>query len=80
MTLRSLLKTLLVSAIALPIVQSVLVGLRSLLRSMGDEDGATLIGYLSNVCLAVWLVTMAGLGVVTAAVVIVEGRNGDGKR
>ena len=80
MTFRLLLKTLLVSAIALPIIQSVLVGLRSILRSMGDEDGATFISYLSNVCLAAWLVTMAGLGVVTAAVVIVEGKDREGGR
>jgi hypothetical protein len=80
MTFRTLLKALLVSALALPIIQSVLVGLRSLLRSMGDEDGATFIAYTSNVCLAVWLVTMAALGVVTAAVVIVEGKDRDGGR
>jgi hypothetical protein len=35
---------------------------------------------LSNVCLAAWLVTMACLGVVTAAVVIVEGKDRDGGR
>jgi hypothetical protein len=80
MTLRTSLKTLLGVALALPLVQSVLVGLRTILRSMGDEGGATFIGYLSNVCLAAWLVTMAGLGLVTAAVVIVEGKDRDGGR
>ena len=80
MTLRTLLKTLLVSALALPVVQCVLVGVRSLLRSMGDEGGATFIGFLSNVCLAAWLVVMAGLAVATAVVVLAEGKDRDGGR
>ena len=80
MTLRTSLKTLLVMAIGLPIIQSVLVGLRYILLSMGDEAGAEFIGRLGHVCLALWLVTLVGLVIVTAVVVISEKRNRDGER
>ena len=80
MTLRTSLKTLLGMAIGLPIIQSVLIGLRYILLSMGDEGGAAFIVRVGHACLALWLVTLVGLLVVTAVVVISEKRTRDGER
>ena len=57
MTLRSAAKTLLVLALALPVVQCVLIWVRGLLTSMGDAAGATIIGHVGTACQVVWAVS-----------------------
>lgn len=66
MTLRSATKTLLVIALALPIVQAVLIWARALLASMADDDGAAIVGYVGTVCQVAWPITLVGLVIVLA--------------
>jgi hypothetical protein len=66
MTLRSATKSLLVLALALPIVQAVLIWVRGLLASMGDDAGAAIIGHVGTACLVVWSITLVGLLIVLA--------------
>jgi hypothetical protein len=80
MTLRSAIRALLVVALALPVVECVLMGVRGLLLSLGDERGAAIIGYVGTGCLVAWLLSLVGLLIVVAVVVVVEGPaedNGD---
>ena len=72
MTPRCWLKTLLVLTLALPVVECVLIGVRSLLLSMGDQAGAAIIGCVGAVCLAVWSVSLVGLVILLAVVVLME--------
>jgi hypothetical protein len=80
MYLRTALKVLLATALGLPVAECVLVGVRSLVTSMGDSSGAELLATLASVCLAFWGVSMAGLAIVAALVLVVESegtRRGD---
>ena len=72
MTLRAALKTLLVLALALPVAQSVLFWVRGLVLSMGDGEGAALIGHVGTVCVAVWTLTLVGLVLVLAVIAVRE--------
>jgi hypothetical protein len=74
MTLRAAAKTLLVLALALPVVASVLVWVAGLLRAMGDVAGATVVGYVVTACQVAWLVSLVGLVIVLAIVVLEERR------
>jgi hypothetical protein len=69
---RCWLKMLLVLALALPVVECVLIGVRGLLHSMGDQAGAAIVGYVGAVCLAVWSVSLVGLVILLAVVVLME--------
>ena len=66
MTLRSATKTLLVLALALPIVQAVLMWARALLASMGDDVGAAIVGHVGTACQVAWPITLVGLVIVLA--------------
>lgn len=66
MSLRNALKTLLVLVLALPLVAAVLVWVVGLLRAMGDEAGARVVGYVGTACQVTWLVCLAGLLVTLA--------------
>ena len=72
MTLRSATKTLLVLALALPVVQTVLYWVRGLLVNMGDADGAAIIAHVGTACQVVWLVSLVGLVIVLALIVLTE--------
>jgi hypothetical protein len=72
MTQRSALKTLLVLALALPVVQCVLIWVRGLVASMGDQDGAAVIGHVGTACLVVWSISLLGLIIVLAIITLNE--------
>ncbi len=72
MTLHNSLKTLLTLALALPIVYCVLIWVRGLVISMGDPAGAAFIGHVETACLAVWSISLVGLILVLAVVVLLE--------
>ncbi len=72
MTLRSAAKTLLVLALALPIAQSVLVWVRGMLASMGDQEGGAIIGHVGTACGVAWLLSLVGLVIVLAIVILSE--------
>jgi hypothetical protein len=75
MTLLSATKWLLVLALALPMIHIVLIWVRGLLTSMGDNAGAEIIGHIGTACLAVWPVSLVGLVVVLALIVVSEHRS-----
>jgi len=75
MTLRSATKTLLVLALALPVAQCVLIWVRGLLTSMGDSDGAAIIGHVGTACGVVWLISLVGLVITLALTVLNEPKN-----
>jgi len=72
MTLRSAAKTLLVFALALPIVQATLLWIGGLLTAMGDLGGADIVRHVASGCQVVWAVGLVGLVVVLAFVVLNE--------
>ncbi len=72
MTLRSATKTLLVLALALPVVQCVLIWVRGLVTSMGDQEGGAIIGHVGTACQAAWAISLVGLVIVLAILVINE--------
>jgi hypothetical protein len=74
MTLHSATKTLVVLALALPVIQVVLIWVRGLLTSMGDNDGATIIGHVGTGCLAAWPISLVGLVIVIALLVLKQNR------
>ncbi len=76
MRLRSAIKTLLVLVLALPVAQVVLVGVRSLLGSMGDAEGAALIGLVGSLCLATWAACLVAL-VIVVSLVVLDDRGGE---
>jgi len=77
MNLRNWLKTLLSLAIALPVIYCVLIGVRGLAASMGDEMGAAVVGHVGTACLAIWAVSLVGLVVVLAARSVIEDEGED---
>ncbi|HEY3392404.1 MAG TPA: hypothetical protein VGK58_06845 [Lacipirellulaceae bacterium] len=72
MTLRSVTKTLLGLAVGLPIVQAVLFWVGGLLANMGDEGGAKIIQYVVTGCQVTWAVSVVGLVITLALVVLNE--------
>lgn len=72
MTLRSTAKTLLVLALALPVVQAVLAWVAGLLTGMGDAAGAVIVRHVATVCQVTWAVSLVGLVIVLALVVLNE--------
>jgi hypothetical protein len=72
MTLRSAAKTLLTLTIGLPMVQAVLIWVRGLLASMGDDAGAEIIRHVGTACQVVWSISLIGLVVVLAIIVLNE--------
>jgi hypothetical protein len=71
-TLRSATKTLLVLALALPVAQAALAWVAGLLRSMGDAAGAAVVGHVGTACQVVWALSLVGLVIVLALVVLNE--------
>jgi hypothetical protein len=72
MTLRSAAKILLVLALALPVVQAVLIWVAGLLKGMGDAVGAEILGHVMTVCQVVWAIDLVGLVIVLALLVLNE--------
>jgi phosphate/sulfate permease len=72
MSLRTALKVLLATALGLPVVECGFVAVRSLVASMGDAAGAGILTTLASMCLALWGVSLAGLAIVAALVLVVE--------
>jgi Mn2+/Fe2+ NRAMP family transporter len=70
MTLRSAAKTLLVLALALPVVQAVLTWVAGLLTSMGDAAGAAIVRHIATACQVTWAVSLVGLIIALALVVL----------
>ena len=60
------------SSLALPLVAAVLVWVAGLLRAMGDEAGATAVGYVGTACQVIWLVSLVGLLVTLARSLLSE--------
>jgi hypothetical protein len=61
---RTATKTLLVLALALPVVQIVLLWAGGLLKSMGDEAGAAIVWHVGTACQVAWAVALVGLVIV----------------
>jgi hypothetical protein len=74
MTLRSATKNLLVLALALPIIQAVLVWIRMLLGSTGDEAGAAVVGHIGTACQIAWPISLVGLVIALALMAMGERR------
>jgi hypothetical protein len=72
MTLRSATKVLLTLALGLPVIQVVLIWVAGLLKSMGDEAGATIIRHVGTGCQVVGSVSLVGLVIVLALVTLNE--------
>jgi len=72
MTFRSAVRTLLVLALALPVAQSVLIWVRGMLISMGDAEGSAIIGHVGTACQIAWSLSLVGLVIVLAIVVLNE--------
>jgi len=72
MTLRSATKILLVLALALPIIQAVLIWVRALLASMGDDAGAAIVGHIGTACQVVWPISVVGLVITLALIAIID--------
>jgi hypothetical protein len=72
MTLRSAAKTLLVISLVLPVVQAVLVWVAGLLTAMGDGAGADIVSHVGTACQVVWTVSLVGLVIVLALIVLSE--------
>jgi hypothetical protein len=75
MTLRSATKTLLALALALPVAHLVLIWVRGLLVSMGDTEGGIVIGHVGTSCQVVWALSVVGLVIVCALVIVNEPPN-----
>lgn len=72
MPLRAALKGMLVATLALPVVECVFLGVRSLVLSMGDAAGGQMLTCLATATLAMWAVSLVGLVVVLAVVHVTE--------
>ncbi len=70
--MRTAAKTLLVLSLALPIVQAVLAWVAGLLTAMGDGTGADIVSHVGTGCLVVWTISLVGLVIVLAVIVIKE--------
>jgi hypothetical protein len=74
MTLRSATKTLLVLALALPVMHLVFDWLSALLRSMGDDAGAAIVGHVGTAVEVLWPITVVALVIVLAVIAIEDRR------
>jgi hypothetical protein len=72
MTLRSFAKAFLGLALGLPVVSAVLVWVTGLLRSMGDDAGAAIIGHLGTALHVTWSISLVALVISLALVVLAE--------
>ena len=72
MTLRSAAKTLLILAVALPIVGAVLIWVAGLLQAMGDPAGVRMLIYVGVVCEIVWSASLVGLVILLAITTLNE--------
>jgi Na+-driven multidrug efflux pump len=79
MTLRTVVKTLLVLVLALPMVAAVLVWVGGLLRAMGDPGGAMVVRHVGTVCQVAWVVCLIGLLVTLAIFVLGDERPASGE-
>jgi hypothetical protein len=79
MPLRTALRVLLAFALGLPVVECVLIGVRSLVVSMGDAAGGKMLTCLATGCLAFWGVSIVGLVIVLAIIGVVDSE-GDRRR
>lgn len=66
MTLRAAVRLLLMLVLGLPLVQAVFMWVGGLLRSMGDEAAAAVLGGINTGVGVLWLVTLVGLIVALA--------------
>lgn len=66
MTLRQTLRLLVVFVLGLPLVQATLLWASGLLRAMGDDAAAIVVGRVNTAVGVMWLVSLVGL-VVTLA-------------
>jgi hypothetical protein len=73
MPVRPALKTLLALVIGLPVLYCVLVGVASLLISMGDAAGAGIVARIQLGCLVLWAVCLVGTVIATAIAVLQNG-------
>jgi hypothetical protein len=71
MTLRWAVRLLLGAVLGLPLVQAIFLWVAGLLRAMGDEAAAAVIGHLNTAAGVLWLVSLVGL-VVTLAMQSLE--------
>jgi hypothetical protein len=74
MSLRSAAKTLLVLALALPVVLAVLIWVEGLLSGLGDANGAAIVRHVGTACHVAWAVILVGLVIVVGLVVLNEER------
>ena len=72
MNLRSAAKTLLVTVLALPVAQMVLLWVRGLLANMGDADGGAIIGHVGTICQVAWALCVVALVIVVSLIVLNE--------
>jgi hypothetical protein len=72
MPLRTALRVLLAFALGLPVVECVLIGVRSLVVSMGDAAGGKMLTCLATGCLAFWGMSIVGLVIVLAIIGVVD--------
>jgi hypothetical protein len=72
MTLRSVIKTLVVLSLGLPVVHCVLIWVRGMVASMGDQEGASIIGHAGTACLAAWSISLVGLVILLGVAAVVE--------
>ena len=86
MTMRAAARSLLVLAVALPVVAVALTWAGGLLRTMGDAAGARAVGHVATACQVAWLVSLAGLVIALAFVTVgksqesrVESQEGEGR-
>ena len=70
--MRTAIRTLLVIALGLPVVQAVLVWVGALLTSMGDDRGAAFVRGVGTLFLVAWTVALVGLLILVAVVVGTE--------
>jgi hypothetical protein len=73
MSLRNAIKWLVAMALALPVVQAVLVWAAALLSTMGDAAGAAVASRVGTACQVVWAVVLVGLLIVIALSNVNEG-------
>ena len=72
MSVRSATRILLALALGLPVVQAVLIWVGGLLRSMGDDAGAAIVGHVGTACQVAWPISIVGLVITLALVAISE--------
>ena len=71
MTVRSAIRLLLMFVLGLPLVQAIFLWVAALLRAMGDDAAAAVLGYINTATGIAWLVALVGL-VIALAVNAIE--------